>query len=182
MVEQVETSPTKNKKKVTRNRQKRTSQSVDALRQTPWTTEQEIVLPKGWLAFSENSKDGNAKKQVGFWCEESRAGDEYYVQKSGGSKRHKTSGFSSFNTESGEASINLNTNVGDNDEDEVQEIRRPEGRDKARALEKEERLAFLEIKMKEVECREREIKQQDMKFYLKPYDHLTGTSETQWMK
>ncbi|GKC15162.1 hypothetical protein Tco_1011944 [Tanacetum coccineum] len=43
----------------------------------------------------------------------------------GGSKRHKSSGSSSFNTESGEASINLNTNVGDNDEDEVQEIRRP---------------------------------------------------------
>ncbi|GKC38636.1 ALP1-like protein [Tanacetum coccineum] len=50
----------------------------------------------------------------------------------GGSKRHKSSGSSSFNTESGEASINLNTNVGDNNEDEVQEIRRPEGRDKAR--------------------------------------------------
>nr|GEV83385.1 hypothetical protein [Tanacetum cinerariifolium] len=37
----------------------------------------------------------------------------------GGIKRHKSSGSSSFNTESGEASINLNTNVGDNDEDEV---------------------------------------------------------------
>nr|GFA35983.1 hypothetical protein [Tanacetum cinerariifolium] len=51
----------------------------------------------------------------------------------GGSKRHKSSGSSSFNTESGKASINLNTNVGDNDEDEVHEIRRAEGRDKARA-------------------------------------------------
>ncbi|GKG55242.1 hypothetical protein Tco_0571882, partial [Tanacetum coccineum] len=40
-----------------------------------------------------------------------------------GSKRHKSSGSSSFNTESGDASINLNTNVGDNDEDEVKEIR-----------------------------------------------------------
>ncbi|GJZ15240.1 gamma-glutamyltranspeptidase 1 [Tanacetum coccineum] len=37
----------------------------------------------------------------------------------GGSKRHKSTGSSSFNTESGEASINLNTNVDDNDEDEV---------------------------------------------------------------
>ncbi|GJS46764.1 hypothetical protein Tco_0596885 [Tanacetum coccineum] len=36
------------------------------------------------------------------------------------------------------------------------------------------RLAFLEIKRREVECREREIKQQDMRFYLQPYDHLTG--------
>ncbi|GJR26133.1 hypothetical protein Tco_1102365 [Tanacetum coccineum] len=55
-----------------------------------------------------------------------------FATESGGSKRHKSSGSSSFNTESGEASINLNTNVGDNDEDEVQEIRRPQGKDKAR--------------------------------------------------
>nr|GEU58484.1 reverse transcriptase domain-containing protein [Tanacetum cinerariifolium] len=49
-----------------------------------------------------------------------------------GSKRHKSSGYSSFNTESREQSINLNTIVGDIDEDDVQEIR-PEGRYKARA-------------------------------------------------
>nr|GFC42457.1 hypothetical protein [Tanacetum cinerariifolium] len=132
---------------------------------------------------------------------------------SGGSKRHKSSGFSSFNTESGEASINLNTNVGDNNEDEVQKIRRPGGRDKARATWRknkgskltgsstlnedkmarvdgnwddssgeEEHLEFLEIKMRDVECREQEIEQQDMRFYLQPYDHLTGTSKTQWRK
>ncbi|GKC60850.1 putative reverse transcriptase domain-containing protein [Tanacetum coccineum] len=97
---------------------------------------------------------------------------------SGGSKRHKSSGSNSFSTDSGEASINLNTNVGDNDEDEVQEVQRPEGRDKARAAGKKkgqkECLAFLEIKKREVECREREIEQQDMRFYLQPYDHLTG--------
>nr|GEX42466.1 reverse transcriptase domain-containing protein [Tanacetum cinerariifolium] len=58
-----------NKKKATRNRQKRTSQSVDAPRQTSWTTEEEIALVNGWLAVFENSKDGNAKKQAGFWCE-----------------------------------------------------------------------------------------------------------------
>ncbi|GJX05356.1 hypothetical protein Tco_0191272 [Tanacetum coccineum] len=124
----------------------------------------------------------------------------------GSSKRHKSTGSSSFNTESGEASINLNTTVGDNDDDDVQEIRRPQGRDKAKAAgkkrgskssasasssvnedalarlmvtemgaqEKEERLAFLEIKRREVECREREIEQQDMRVYLQPYDHLTG--------
>ncbi|GJT33388.1 putative reverse transcriptase domain-containing protein [Tanacetum coccineum] len=180
---------------------------------TPWTTKEEIALAKGWVAVSENSKDGNAKKQAGFWCEESGARDADYVQRvmihyeieteipfkfrhcweilkdrpkwqeiaipkfsteSAGSKRHKSSSSSSFNTESGEAIINLNTNVGDNDEDEVQEIRRLEGRDKPRAHEKEERLAFLEIKRREVECREREIEQQDMRFYLQPYDHLTG--------
>ncbi|GJX67179.1 hypothetical protein Tco_0302906 [Tanacetum coccineum] len=208
-VEQVATSPTKNKKKATRNRQKRTSQSVDAPRQTPWTTEEEIALCKGWLAVSENSKDGNSKKQSRFWVEvleyiesktkqygrrtydmESGAGDEDYVQRAmihyeidtgipfklrhcwdglGSSKRHKSSGSSSFNTKSGEQSINLNTIVGDTDEDEVKEIRL-EGRDK----EKEERLAFLDIKRREVECRERELEQQDMRFYLQPYDHLTG--------
>nr|GEU31594.1 hypothetical protein [Tanacetum cinerariifolium] len=45
-------------------------------------------------------------------------------------KRYKTSGSSSFNTDFGEASINLNVDVGDDEEDEVREIRRPIGRDK----------------------------------------------------
>ncbi|GKD65342.1 hypothetical protein Tco_1307450, partial [Tanacetum coccineum] len=40
--------------------------------------------------------------------------------------------------------------------------------------EKTERLAFLEIKRREVECRERDIEQQDMRYYLQPYDHLIG--------
>ncbi|GJT40537.1 hypothetical protein Tco_0940402 [Tanacetum coccineum] len=145
---------------------------------------------------------------------ESGAGDEDYVQRamihheidtgvafklrhwSWGSKRHKSSGSSSFNTKSGEQSINLNTIVDDNDEDEAQDIR-AEGRDKARAAarkkkgsksrstsnvnkdalaklmvtemtaqEKEECLAFLDIKRREVECREREIEQRDMRSYL----------------
>nr|GEV48011.1 hypothetical protein [Tanacetum cinerariifolium] len=89
--------------------------------------------------------------------------------------------------ESRDASINLNTNVADKDEDEVQKIRRPGGRDKARAAgknkgskmsgsptmnddalyrlmvtemtthEKEQRETFLEIKRREVECHEREV-------------------------
>ncbi|GJR06706.1 retrovirus-related pol polyprotein from transposon TNT 1-94 [Tanacetum coccineum] len=96
-------------------------------------------------------------------------------------------------TQSGEQSINLNTIVGDTDEDEVQEIR-PYGKDKVRAAarknkgskstgssnvnedalaklmvtemtaqEKEERLAFLDIKRREVACRERDLEQQDMR-------------------
>nr|GEU79047.1 hypothetical protein [Tanacetum cinerariifolium] len=47
--------------------------------------------------------------------------------------------------------------------------------------EKEERLAFIKIKRREVECREREVaaqeyraRQKDIRFYLQPYDHLTG--------
>nr|GEY64029.1 hypothetical protein [Tanacetum cinerariifolium] len=193
--EQVATSPTKNRKKATRDRQKRMIENNDAPRQTPWTTEEEVALAKGRLAVSKSSKDVrslNVRRVLGKWktmrpsmirfseiysnvmrmAQESGAGDEDYIQTtmihyeveteipfkllhcwevlkdrpkwqeialpkfstgSGGSKRHKSSGSSLFNTESGEASINLNTNVGDNDEDEVQKIRRPEGRDKARA-------------------------------------------------
>ncbi|GJZ93416.1 zinc finger BED domain-containing protein RICESLEEPER 2-like protein [Tanacetum coccineum] len=133
-----------------------------------------------------------------------------------GSKRYKTFGSSSFNTESVEASINLNANVGDDEEDEVQEIRRPIGKDNAKDVakkkgsrasgsssmndealarlmvtemenqEKEERLAFLEIKMREVECREREVanheyrqRQKDIRFYLQPYDHLVGDARAE---
>ncbi|GKA57830.1 hypothetical protein Tco_0757018 [Tanacetum coccineum] len=40
--------------------------------------------------------------------------------------------------------------------------------------ENQERLAFLDIKWREVDCREQEIEQQDMRLYLQPYDHLTG--------
>ncbi|GKE61859.1 hypothetical protein Tco_1512226 [Tanacetum coccineum] len=109
-------------------------------------------------------------------------------------KRYKIAEFSSFNTESGDASINLNVDVGDDEEDEVQELARLMGRDKAKGLKKkgagssgssssmndealvrlivfelamhnkraiemnkEERLAFLEIRMREVEIREREL-------------------------
>ncbi|GJS63015.1 glutathione S-transferase T3-like protein [Tanacetum coccineum] len=212
-VEQVATSPTK--KKATRNRQKHMIQSDDAPLQTPWTTKKEIVLAKGWLAVSKNSKHGNSRKQG----PESGAGDADYVQRvmihyeidtglpfklrrcweilkdhpkwkeiaipnfntvsKGGSKRHKSTGSSSFNIESGEASINLNTNVDDNDEDEVQKIQRPDGQEQSESCwekerEKKERLAFLEIKRREVECRERELEQQDMRFYLQSYDHLVG--------
>ncbi|GJX96871.1 reverse transcriptase domain-containing protein [Tanacetum coccineum] len=133
----------------------------------------------------------------------------------GSSKRHKSSGSSSFNTESGDASINLNNIVAD--DDEVQEIRRPGGSDKARAAAKnkgskasesstmnddalaklvvnelttaevEQREAFIELKRREVECREREIaateyraQQEDMKLYLQPYDHLIGEQRLAW--
>ncbi|GKF47560.1 hypothetical protein Tco_0137362, partial [Tanacetum coccineum] len=104
---------------------------------------------------------------------------------------NKTFGSSSFNTESGDASFNLNVDVLDEDEIEVQEIPRTLGRDKARglkkkgakstgssmnmtdealarlmvselatqtasamAMKKEERAAYMEIKRREVECRE----------------------------
>ncbi|GJV46421.1 putative reverse transcriptase domain-containing protein [Tanacetum coccineum] len=136
---------------------------------------------------------------------------KFAAKSRGGSKRYKSSGSSSFNIEFGEASINLNANVCDDKEDEVHEIRRPMSRDKAKddakkkgsrasgsssandkalaklmvtemaSQEKEERLAFSEIKRREVECHEREVRnqeyrqrQEDIRFYLQPYDHLTG--------
>ncbi|GKC67324.1 hypothetical protein Tco_1099922, partial [Tanacetum coccineum] len=42
-------------------------QSDDAPRQIAWTTEEEIALAKDWVAISENSKHGNARKQDGLW-------------------------------------------------------------------------------------------------------------------
>ncbi|GJU67846.1 hypothetical protein Tco_1254105 [Tanacetum coccineum] len=112
-------------KKPTRNRLKRTIQSDDTPRQTTWTNGEEIALCKSWVHVSENSSVGNARKNVGFWCEESGAFyEDYYARElvdyesRGGSKRNKSSGSSSFNTESGKASINLNANVGDDEEDE----------------------------------------------------------------
>ncbi|GJR05187.1 hypothetical protein Tco_0528171 [Tanacetum coccineum] len=73
-VEQVAASPTK-KKKATCNRQKMTIQSDDAPRQTPWTTEEEITLAKGWLVVYE------ARRQTSFWYEVLQSGDGDYVEK-----------------------------------------------------------------------------------------------------
>nr|GEV84783.1 hypothetical protein [Tanacetum cinerariifolium] len=155
---------------------------------------------------------GNVMRMV----QESGAGDEDYVQKSMIHYEHETEVpfryrhcWDVLEDKSEGASINLNTTVAD--EDEVQEIRRPGGRDKARAAAKnkgskasgsstmnddalarlmvngmtaaevEQRDAFMELKRREVECREREIaatecraQQEDIKLYLSPYDHLTG--------
>nr|GEY65037.1 hypothetical protein [Tanacetum cinerariifolium] len=173
---------------------------------------EELYSPQFSDSFQENT---------GYWHEPSphespveqkeQELSKFATESQGGSKRHKSSGSSSFNTESGDVSINLNTNAGDNDKDEVQEIRRTIGRDNARAArknkgskasgsssmnddalarlmvtemtaqEKEERLVFIEINGREVECREREVavpgyraRQKDIRFYLQLYDHLTG--------
>nr|GEU71933.1 hypothetical protein [Tanacetum cinerariifolium] len=68
---------------------------------------------------------------------------KFAAKSGGGSKRYKSSGSSSFNTNSEEASINLNANVGDDDEDVVQEIRRPIGRDKAKDAAKKKRVKSI---------------------------------------
>nr|GEW05619.1 hypothetical protein [Tanacetum cinerariifolium] len=109
----------------------------------------------------------------------------------GSGKRYKTSGSSSFNTESRKASINLNVDVGDDEKDEsstngdaltrlmVSEM--ATHNEHPIEMQKEESKAFLEIKRKEVECRERELanqeyrqRQEDIRFDLQPYDHLIG--------
>ncbi|GJW38532.1 hypothetical protein Tco_0064377 [Tanacetum coccineum] len=167
-VEQVATSPTK-KKKATRNRQKRTIESDDASWKIPWTTKEEIALAKGWLAISENSKNGNTRRQASFWCEalqyiksKTQQYDrrtKFDDQKTGTKRKlwRKNKGSKS----AGSSNVN---------EDALARLMVTE----MTAHEKEERLAFLDIKRREVECREREIEQQDMRFYLQPYDHLTG--------
>ncbi|GJT38790.1 retrovirus-related pol polyprotein from transposon TNT 1-94 [Tanacetum coccineum] len=164
------------------------------------------------------------RMDFGVRAQDSGAGDEDYFNKAlldyevefG---KSKTSGSSSFNTESGDASFNLNVDAGDEDENKVQEIPRTMGKNKARgskkkgvgasgssvnindeafarlmvselatqtasiiAMKKEECNVYMEIKMKEVDLREREIemqayrqRQEDMRFYMQPYDHLTMT-------
>ncbi|GJR93034.1 hypothetical protein Tco_0265208 [Tanacetum coccineum] len=88
-----------------------------------------------------------------------------------------------------DASINLNVDVGDDEEDEVQELRRLMSKDKVKGLKKkgpklsgsssctnDEALA-----RRAVECCERELtmqkyrqRQEDIMFYMHPYDHLSG--------
>nr|GEZ94838.1 hypothetical protein [Tanacetum cinerariifolium]GEZ97119.1 hypothetical protein [Tanacetum cinerariifolium]GFA03984.1 hypothetical protein [Tanacetum cinerariifolium] len=157
-------------KKLTRGRQKRTIQSDDAPRKIAWTREEEIALCKGWVYVSENISVGNTMKDAGFWCEvlqymksktkqlkESGASDEDYYARALvdyevetettfklRSKRYKSSGSSSFNIEFVKASINLNAKVGDDEEDEVKEIQRPIGKDKAKDVAKK-RVESIEI-------------------------------------
>ncbi|GJZ86295.1 hypothetical protein Tco_0657905 [Tanacetum coccineum] len=74
--------------------------------------------------------------------------------------------------------MNMNTNVGNNDEDEV-DGNRDDTSGERRTL------SIYRDQKGEVECREREVaaqeyraRQEDIRFYLQPYDHLTGV---QWM-
>nr|GEZ77834.1 hypothetical protein [Tanacetum cinerariifolium] len=148
-------------KKPTRRRQtapKKRPQKEKAVDQhcIPWTPEEETALCKGWVRTSEDSVKGNMRKERGFWIDILKASDSDYLQRElidyqaeeipkfmqkrqdDMNKRYKSSGSSSFNTkDSGEGGINLNTTVGTEDEnemEEVQEVRRlkPMGRDQAK--------------------------------------------------
>ncbi|GKC98492.1 hypothetical protein Tco_1168767 [Tanacetum coccineum] len=150
--EQVATSPTK-KKKATRNRQKKPIQTDDAPRQIAWTTEEEIALAKGWRAVSENSQHGNMRKKDGFWCEvmayiESKTKQEG-VRKfddQGGRGRDKARAAAKNKGSKASGSSTMN-------DDALARLMVNE----MTSAEVQQREAFIELKKREVECREREI-------------------------
>ncbi|GJV08248.1 hypothetical protein Tco_1345904 [Tanacetum coccineum] len=127
--------------------------------------EEEVALAKGWLAISENSKDGNAKKKQGFWCEVLEYIESKTKQYGRRTDKARAAGRKNKGSKpAGSSTLN---------EDGMARLMVTE----MTAQEKEERLAFLDIKRREAECRGRELEQQDMMFYLHPYDHLTGDQQ-----
>ncbi|GJS16577.1 hypothetical protein Tco_0411049 [Tanacetum coccineum] len=134
---------------------------------TAWTTEEEIAFAKGWKVVSENSERGNARKKGGFWVERgnSTTSGQGQSERWCENKGSKASGSSTMNDD---ALARLVVN-------------------EMTVVEVEQREAFIELKMREVECREREIaateyrtQQKDMKLYLQPYDHFTGEQRLAW--
>ncbi|GJV15587.1 hypothetical protein Tco_1360910 [Tanacetum coccineum] len=110
-----------------------------------------------------------------------------------GSKRYKTSESCSFNKKdkakdaAKKKGSRATRSSSMNDEALVRLIVFEMASQNERAIEiqKEERLSFLEIKRREVECREREIanrelrqRHEDISFYLQSYDHLVGDART----
>ncbi|GKE24455.1 hypothetical protein Tco_1435967 [Tanacetum coccineum] len=182
---EVAAPPPKAKSKPTRGRQKRTIENEDAPRQTAWTNavENEEGYDAGCRTYDMvNGKWKTVCPAVVRFCEvygnvmhrlqESGVGDEDYFNRAlldyeaetevsfklrhCSDKRYKTYGSSSFNAEYREASINMNVDVGDDDGDEVQF---------------DDRLAGTKRK----EYRQH---QEDIRFYLQPYDHLIGYART----
>nr|GEV93973.1 hypothetical protein [Tanacetum cinerariifolium] len=100
---------------------------------TPWTNKEEIVLCKAefGIKFTLRHCWDVLKHNLKWWEQE-----VLNFLKPNASKRSKTSGSTSFNTESGDASFNLNVDAGDEDENEVQEVPRLIGRDKAKGSKK----------------------------------------------
>nr|GEV03955.1 hypothetical protein [Tanacetum cinerariifolium] len=197
-VEAVATSPLKTKKP-TRERQNRTIQSDDAPRQSVWTHEEEIALSKGWVDVFQNSMLGNSRKEVGFWCailaymesKTKQCGRRTYDMVNGKWKMVRPAvvrlcgvygnvmrrGDKAKDAPKKKGSRGSRASRSSNTNDEAL----------ARLMvtettthEKEQRKLFLKIKRKEVKCREREARNQeyrqrqdDIRFYLQPYDHLT---------
>nr|GEX11176.1 E3 ubiquitin-protein ligase RNF170-like isoform X1 [Tanacetum cinerariifolium] len=129
------------------------------------TIEEEIALAKGWKSISENSERGNTRKKDGFWVEVMEGRDK--AKAAAKNKGFKASALLTMNDD---ALAKLVVN-------------------EMTAAEVEQREAFIELKRREVECREREIaateyrtQQEDMKLYLQSYDHLSRSSDWHGMK
>nr|GEV37828.1 hypothetical protein [Tanacetum cinerariifolium] len=109
-----------------------------------WTTEEKVALAKVWRAISENSQHGNARKKDGFWCEvlayiESKTKQEgRRMDKARAAAKNKGSKALGSSTINDDALARLMVN-------------------EMTAAEVEQRGAFMELKRREVECREREI-------------------------
>ncbi|GJV43283.1 hypothetical protein Tco_1427819 [Tanacetum coccineum] len=144
LVEQVATSPTK-KKRATRNPQKKTIQSDGKLRGKQRKKLRCVKVGLPFLNTTSMVTQGSKEIQR----PEGRDKARVAARKNKGSK---SSASSSVNEDA--LARLMVTEMG--------------------AQEKEERLAFLEIKRREMECRERELEQQDMMFYPQSYDHLVG--------
>ncbi|GKE39770.1 hypothetical protein Tco_1463175, partial [Tanacetum coccineum] len=106
-----------NRKRQTASKKRPQKEKVVDQRCIPWTPEEETALCKECDKWNSG--------EVPLFMQE---------REEKKNKRYKSSGSSSFNTrESGEGSINLNTTIGD-EEDEVEKVRRPRlmGRDQAK--------------------------------------------------
>nr|GEY39620.1 hypothetical protein [Tanacetum cinerariifolium] len=92
----------------------------------------------GWVCTSEDSVKVNMRKDRGFWIDNGELSAFRQEREDVKNKRYKSSGSSSFYTkDSGEGIINLNTTIGSEDENEVEEVEevrrpRPMGRDRAK--------------------------------------------------
>nr|GEU54831.1 hypothetical protein [Tanacetum cinerariifolium] len=195
------------KSKPTRGRPKRTDQNEDAPRSSAWKNKEKIMLCKGWVHVSENNAVGNARRESRFWtnvlrAHASEAGDkDYFAMALLDYEAEHGIPFifvivrSSFNTEFGDASINLNVDVGDDEEDEVHELPRPMGKKKRKVNgvrygneqgtchgnEERRTLSVFGDQKEGEETREQELamqqykqRQKDIMFYMRPYHHLTG--------
>ncbi|GKD55957.1 hypothetical protein Tco_1289344 [Tanacetum coccineum] len=122
------------KSKPTRGRQKRTAQNENASRQTAWTNEEEIALCKCWVHVSEYSSKDNAGKDARFWT-------EILQDKAKGLKKKGSRSSRSSSSRNDKALARLI----------VSELAMYN--EHAIEIKEEEHLTFLEIKWREVECR-----------------------------
>nr|GEY40208.1 hypothetical protein [Tanacetum cinerariifolium] len=123
---EVATLPPKTKSKPTRGCQRKTIQCDDAPDKLHGQTRNKLRLRSSNVRYGEWEMEEGAPSRGLVY--EAEAGTTFKL-------RHGweiLKGSPKWMQKSGEASINQNADVGDDEEDEVQEIRRPVGRDKAK--------------------------------------------------